>query len=753
MKFFKLLAFSLLFVSTFSFSQRMGIQNYADVLALQNETLISKPSDKVFVVSINELFYWNASSVTVHDGISVIKQNNVVTGRFLKVGAGVQNFSFSYGRVNALTDLASTTFLSTGIGTKVPFNATVYNSGISFVGTDGFTPVVSGRYRVSWFMIGGSGQFAGDGSFHVVQNGISLGSVFVDMMEAAGVNQTTPFLDVNLVAGQTVNLYYQGVVSDALIWQKGSYLDICQLSGFLPVNFSTTSISGIVPIVSGGTGSATQNFVDLTTAQTVLGNKTFNGNTLVGSVAGNTTTIGNNSGAVSINAGTGAIGIATDANNGTVNISTGLGGRTVNLGNANSTSSINISAGASGTTRFLQNGLEKMRVHTNGFVGVGTATPINARLEIEGNDNTAVTASAGVHSLRLYNAVNGANSATRLRFQTTNTTNPFDIQVNNASNTTFGGATSVNFVNYSANPVTWFTGTTPTEKMRLTGAGLLGIGNVTPTRTLDVTGTVGVSSNLQVATTNALENVNINAGLKFYGGTLSSWGSGTQGGIDASGGLLRLQGASGLQFVYGTGGGVSASIGSTGTFTHSALTVFSGNVQFGSTPIGSIGIRFGTISTFNYVSPYGFLTSSGTTGTNNAGSGSINWSFETDGRILTAGEIDVKSDRRAKTDIHIFDGKRALEFVNKVNAKSYRWNDGRADKLTKIGFIAQDIGKAGLGEAVTLVKGKIRNDKGELVEVDDFHVLDKNQLLSVLWSAVREQQKQIEKLKVLVKHK
>lgn len=44
-------------------------------------------------------------------------------------------------------------------------------------------------------------------------------------------------------------------------------------------NAATTAgnVTGVVAIANGGTGSATQNFVDLTTAQTVAGNKTFSG--------------------------------------------------------------------------------------------------------------------------------------------------------------------------------------------------------------------------------------------------------------------------------------------------------------------------------------------------------------------------------------------------------------------------------------------------------------------------------------------
>ena len=57
----------------------------------------------------------------------------------------------------------------------------------------------------------------------------------------------------------------------------------------------TTKVTGILPIANGGTGSSTQNFVDLTTAQTVAGAKTFSGNTAVGGtlgVTGNTTLSG-----------------------------------------------------------------------------------------------------------------------------------------------------------------------------------------------------------------------------------------------------------------------------------------------------------------------------------------------------------------------------------------------------------------------------------------------------------------------------
>ncbi len=46
-------------------------------------------------------------------------------------------------------------------------------------------------------------------------------------------------------------------------------------SSDITVTADATTLTGIVPITKGGTGSSTQNFVDLTTAQTIAGQKTF----------------------------------------------------------------------------------------------------------------------------------------------------------------------------------------------------------------------------------------------------------------------------------------------------------------------------------------------------------------------------------------------------------------------------------------------------------------------------------------------
>lgn len=55
----------------------------------------------------------------------------------------------------------------------------------------------------------------------------------------------------------------------------------------------TTGVTGILPVANGGTGSGTQNFVDLSATQTVGGAKTFS-STITGNISGNAATVTTN---------------------------------------------------------------------------------------------------------------------------------------------------------------------------------------------------------------------------------------------------------------------------------------------------------------------------------------------------------------------------------------------------------------------------------------------------------------------------
>jgi hypothetical protein len=162
-----------------------------------------------------------AITVEAVDNANVRQVSNAV--------AAATSTVLTYGRVNAINDLVATTFVIAAPGTKIPFNNTVYNSGMTFTGTDAIVPSQTGRYRISWFLLGPSGDFNDNGTVHVVQNGVSVGSVFIDIMVAAGVNQIAGFIDANLVIGLPVELRFQPVVADSIPWGRGSYFDINQL--------------------------------------------------------------------------------------------------------------------------------------------------------------------------------------------------------------------------------------------------------------------------------------------------------------------------------------------------------------------------------------------------------------------------------------------------------------------------------------------------------------------------------------------
>jgi hypothetical protein len=174
---------------------------------------------------------------------AVLIAASTTTGYVQQYAVSASSQALTYGRVKALADLASINYAITSPGTAVNFDSTLYASGITFSGTNGLTPSVAGRYRASFLAMAGSGEFNGDGTFHIVQNGVSVGSVFVDIMQAAGVNQLSPFIDVDLVAGQAVTLNYQPVVADAVPWGKGSYFQLSQLP-----TASSTVVNGTVAV-------------------------------------------------------------------------------------------------------------------------------------------------------------------------------------------------------------------------------------------------------------------------------------------------------------------------------------------------------------------------------------------------------------------------------------------------------------------------------------------------------------------------
>ncbi|MCY7346195.1 MAG: hypothetical protein LH614_08215 [Pyrinomonadaceae bacterium] len=96
-------------------------------------------------------------------------------------------------------------------------------------------------------------------------------------------------------------------------------LDGGKVTGTVLTAATAGNITGIVAIENGGTGSATQNFVNLTTDQIIEGNKTFNGTVSVSNITQPITA----NGLVKAMIYVGVNGIITRCYNGITNVSTG----------------------------------------------------------------------------------------------------------------------------------------------------------------------------------------------------------------------------------------------------------------------------------------------------------------------------------------------------------------------------------------------------------------------------------------------
>lgn len=83
------LLFSLVLSNSLFAQKRTGIQDYSNIANIQAETIIPKDNDKIYVKAINTLLSWDATSTATHDGINVIKQTSIATGRFIKVNPSV----------------------------------------------------------------------------------------------------------------------------------------------------------------------------------------------------------------------------------------------------------------------------------------------------------------------------------------------------------------------------------------------------------------------------------------------------------------------------------------------------------------------------------------------------------------------------------------------------------------------------------------------------------------------------------------
>lgn len=147
-------------------------------------------------------------------------------------------------------------------------------------GSPDYGPVTSGT------------AYGGPGAFTIT--GVTTGDYLI-RVNTGGVNYWSQMISV-VEDGDVVHKAGTETVTGAKTFSGG-----VTFSGAVTMNsgtLSVTALTGVLPVANGGTGSATQNFVDLTTGQTMAGTKQFSGTPIFQNgltVSGGTITLPNGS--------------------------------------------------------------------------------------------------------------------------------------------------------------------------------------------------------------------------------------------------------------------------------------------------------------------------------------------------------------------------------------------------------------------------------------------------------------------------
>jgi hypothetical protein len=233
---------------------------------------------------------------------------------------------------------------------------------------------------------------------------------------------------------------------------------------------SAANVTGTVAIANGGTGSTTQNFVDLTTNQTIAGTKTFSSNA---SFKGNSIGVGNATGSNNLAVGNGALNAASTGHR---NTAIGSGAMYNYVGTSfDNNSSIgynNLSALTTGTGN-TSVGAESMMAVTTGTsnTSIGNQSLISAT----GSSNVGVGKSAG-------NGITTGSNNTMIGAEATTTLN----SITNA--TAIGYGAKVTLSNTMQLGADGTSGTTAISNVKTSGT--LTAGTVTYPNTHGTTGQV-----------------------------------------------------------------------------------------------------------------------------------------------------------------------------------------------------------------------------------------------------------------------
>jgi hypothetical protein len=352
----------------------------------------------------------------------------------------------------------------------------------------------------------------------------------------------------------------------------------------------TTGVIGILPVANGGTGSATQNYVDLTTNQTIGGvkaftsNATFNGqsigkgnasggeNLAVGAAAMNAVSTGVRNTAIGNSAMQNYVGTSFDNNTSVgyanlVGLTTGYGNTSVGA-----ESMMALSTGNSNTSIGNQS-----LISTTGSnnVGVGKSS---GNINTTGNNNTIIGAEANL-------SVNNLNNASALGYgATVSSSNAIQLGNTDVTSVKTSGKLTTGAVTYPN------TDGTANQVLLTNGSGVASFGAIptlnqnTTGTAANVTGTVAIANGGTGSTTQNFVDLSNNqtiAGVKTFSGsstvvqqnlTVNSAGTSGQGIILSDDGDIVDNNDGAATFRFGAGIKINNGNKSAGTTTNITLT-------------------------------------------------------------------------------------------------------------------------------------------------------------------------------------
>jgi hypothetical protein len=115
------------------------------------------------------------------------------------------------------------------------------------------------------------------------------------------------------------------------------------------------------------------------------------------------------------------------------------------------------------------NGTEKIRIKSDGKVGIGTTTP-SFNLDVTANSNA-------VNAIKMLNTSNGSSAYTQVIIGNDASPNACAISLNSSTNTALAGVNSLAIIQGLAAPVTF--ATSGVERMRINSSGNVAIGTTT----------------------------------------------------------------------------------------------------------------------------------------------------------------------------------------------------------------------------------------------------------------------------------